>query len=199
MKSKQDPVEYAQKVERMKLLWQLYKAGYIDLVFGDEAGFQLVPCIPYGWQPIGERISIVPRKGKTLSIFGLLHADNRLQCYSTEKTTDTDFIIQCLDDFASKIECPTVLILDNAPIHKAHKMMAKRREWEQKNLFIFFLTKYSPHLNRIETLWRKIKYEWLHHKHFRSWKTLTNAVKSILASFGSDLYNINFSDPYYVI
>lgn len=183
----------------MKILWQLYESNHIDLVFADEAGFQLVPCIPYGWQPIGERIKLLPRKGKTISIFGLLYADNRLVCYPTEQMTNADFIIQCLDSFVAKIEKPTVVILDNAPIHRAKKMLAKRKEWEKKNLFLFFLPKYSPHLNRIETLWRKLKYEWLKPRNYKTWGTLTTAIKNILASFGSDLYNIKFSKPYYII
>lgn len=199
MKSKQNPVEYADKVKRMKLLWQLYQSEQIDLVFADEAGFRLVPCIPYGWQPIGEWTKIFPRKGKTLSIFGLLYADNRLFCYPTQDKVNADFIIQSLDDFVSKIERPTVIILDNAPIHRAHKMLAKRQEWEDKDLFIFFLPRYSPHLNRIETLWRKIKYEWLKPINYKSWRTLTNAVKNILASFGSEKYDIQFSKPFYAI
>ena len=187
------------KYNALKLLWQLYEANQIDLVFADEVGFQLVPCLPYGWQPIGKRIKIFPRKGKTLSIFGLLYADNRLVCYPTEENTNADFIIQSLDQFVCKIERLTVIILDNAPIHRARKMLAKRKEWEEKGLFIFFLPRYSPHLNRIETLWRKIKYEWLHPRNYYSWRTLTKAVKNILASFGSDLYDINFSKPYYII
>ncbi len=183
----------------MKVLWQLYEKKHIDLVFADEAGFQLVPCIPYGWQPIGERIKLLPRKGKTMSIFGLLHADNRLVCYPTEQMTNADFIIQCLDSFVSRVKEPTVVILDNAPIHRAKKMLAKRKEWEKKNFFLFFLPRYSPHLNRIETLWRKLKYEWLKPRDYKSWGTLTKAIKNILASFGSDLYDIKFSKPYYIV
>lgn len=183
----------------MKMLWQLYETGQIDLFFADEAGFQRVPSIPYGWQPIGERIRIVPQKGKTLSIFGLLSPDNELTCYPTEQMTNADFIIQCIDDFVThKIKRPSVIILDNAPIHRANKMMIKRKEWENKDLFLFFLPKYTPHLNRIETLWRKVKYEWLKPRHYKSWRSLTNAVKNILASFGSDLYDIKFSKPFYI-
>lgn len=186
-----------QKIERLKLLWKLNQSAYIDLFFGDEAGFQLVPNIPYGWQAKGEYVRMLPRKGKTLSIFALLGTDNRLISYPTEQRTNADFIIQSLDDFTTKINRPTVIILDNAPIHRAKKMQAKREEWEQKGLFIFFLPKYCPHLNRIEILWRKIKYEWLHHRHYKSWNTLTKAVKNMLASFGSD-YIIKFSKPYYL-
>ena len=188
-----------EKIERMKVLWTLQEHKHIDLFFSDESGFQLVPNLPYGWQSKGEYVRMLPRKGKNLSVFGLLSTDNQLVGYPTEQTTNADFIIQCLDDFVTKIKKPTVVIMDNAPIHKAKAMMNKRKEWESKELFIFFLPKYCPHLNRIETLWRKIKYEWLKPKDYKSWKTFTNAVKNILVSFGSEKYNINFSTPYYII
>lgn len=189
----------AEKIERLKALWSLQKANHIDLFFSDESGFQLVPNLPYGWQAKGQYVRMLPRKGKNLSIFGLLSTDNRLICYPTESTTNADFIIQCLDDFLTKINKPTVVIMDNAPIHKAKILLNKRKEWEAKNLFIFFLPKYCPHLNRIEILWRKIKYEWIKPKDYKSWGTFTKAVKYILASFGSDLYNIKFCNPFYIV
>ena len=187
-----------ERIERLKLLWSLNKQQKINLYFGDESGFQLVPNLPYGWQAKGQYIRMLPRKRKTLSVFGLLGTDNHLVSYPTEQNTNADFIIQCLDDFVKKIKKPTVIILDNAPIHKAKKVRQKRMEWEDKGLFLFFLPKYCPHLNRIETLWRKIKYEWLHYKNYKSWRTLCKAVKKILASFGSGQFNINFSEPYYL-
>ncbi len=188
-----------EKIDRLKLLYQLDKSDYINLFFSDEVGFQLVPNIPYGWQAKGEYVRMLPRKGKSLSVFGLLGTDNRLVSYPTEQRTNAQFIITCLDDFIKKIDKPSVIIMDNAPIHRAKVMMKKRQEWEEKGLFIFFLPKYCPHLNRIETLWRKMKYEWLHHRDYKSWSTLTRAVKNILASFGSEKYNIRFSEPYYQI
>ena len=187
-----------EKIERMKLLWSLQDQGHIDLFFSDESGFQLVPNLPYGWQAKGHYVRMLPRKGKNLSVFGLLSSNNRLICYPTEQATNASFIIQCLDDFVGKIKKPTVVIMDNAPIHRAKKMMDKRKEWEDKDLFIFFLPKYCPHLNRIETLWRKVKYEWLKPKDYKSWLTFTKAVKNILASFGSEQYNIKFSEPFYM-
>jgi len=187
-----------EKIERMKLLWTLQEENHIDLFFSDESGFQLVPNLPYGWQAKGEYKRLLPRKGKNLSVFALLSTDNRLVSYPTEQTTNAAFIIECLEHFIKKINKPTVVIMDNAPIHRAKVMMAKRKEWEAKGLFIFFLPKYCPHLNRIEILWRKMKYEWLKPKNYKSWRTLINAVKQILAAFGSPKFNIKFSDPYYI-
>lgn len=183
-----------EKIERLRILWQLDQGDHIDLFFADEAGCQLIPNIPYGWQAKGEYVRMLPRKGKTLRIFGLLRTDDRLISYPTEDRTNADFIIQSLDRFVQKIDKPTVMVLDNAPIHRATKMKAKIVQWQQQGLFIFFLPKYAPHLNRIETLWRKMKYEWLHHKDYKSWTTLTKAVKNILATFGSDRFNIQLAN-----
>jgi len=189
----------AEKIARIKILWLLQENNHIDLFFSDESGFQLVPNLPYGWQFKREYVRILPRRGKNLSVFGLLSTNNRLISYPTEQNTNANFIIQCLDDFVTKITKPTVVIMDNAPIHKAKILLKRREEWEKKNLFIFFLPKYSPHLNRIETLWRKMKYEWIKPKDYKSWRTFTKAVKNILATFGTDNYNIKFSDPFYIV
>ena len=188
-----------EKIKRLSILWQVDQCDYIDLYFGDESGFQLVPNIPYGWQAKGEYVRMLPRKGKTLSVFGLLSTTNRLVSYPTENRVNADFIIQSLDNFVQKIEKLTVIVLDNAPIHRAKKMKARIEHWQKQGLFIFFLPKYAPHLNRIETLWRKMKYEWLHPKDYKSWNTFTKAVKNILASFDQGQFNIKFNEPYYQI
>lgn len=68
----------------------------------------------------------------------------------------------------------------------------KQKEWEQKNLFIFFLPTYSPHLNLMEILWRKIKYECLRPEHYESAETLKNAIFHIIRKY-DDEFSINFS------
>jgi transposase len=47
--------------------------------------------------------------------------------------------------------------LDNGPIHTAKATQALFPEWACKGLHIHFLSPYSPELNRIEILWRKMK------------------------------------------
>ncbi|WP_368860940.1 transposase, partial [Desulforhabdus sp. TSK] len=42
----------------------------------------------------------------------------------------------------------------------------------KKNLYIKFLPTYSPELNLIEILWRKIKYEWLSFSAYLSFSLL---------------------------
>ena len=66
-----------------------------------------------------------------------------------------------MDKFMGQIVKKTAVISNNSPIHKSKKIMAKIKEWGENDLLIFFLPPYSPELNLIEILWRRIKYQWL--------------------------------------
>jgi len=59
-------------------------------------------------------------------------------------------------------------------------------------MFVSLLT-YSPHLNLIETLWRKIKLEWLKPEDFENKHTLHKAINNILANFNDEEFDIDFS------
>lgn len=50
--------EYEQKQAQLEALKQLEEQGEVDLYYLDEAGFCLTPCVPYGWQPIGQTEAI---------------------------------------------------------------------------------------------------------------------------------------------
>jgi transposase len=67
-------------------------------------------------------------------------------------------VIAFIEHFAKKIKQPTVLFTDNAPIHHSSEFEQKKRGVKKLDLHIFYLPTYSPHLNPIEILWRKIKY-----------------------------------------
>jgi len=90
------------------------------------------------------------------------------------------------------LDKPTVLVLDNAPVHQA-ELKTKIEEWQERDLFIFFLPKYSPHLNQIEHLWRKIKYEWLKPEAYSNLATLKKAIEAIFSNFGEQ-YSIKFKE-----
>jgi transposase len=73
------------------------------------------------------------------------------------------------------------------------KIIRERIEfWQQRGLFIFFLPPYSPELNLAETLWRKLKKEWLKPDEYLEKDKLFYAANRCLANVGKQL-NINFS------
>ncbi|WP_299455289.1 IS630 family transposase [uncultured Microscilla sp.] len=165
------------KKEELQALVLLEEKGAIDLLFGDESSFNLTPCVPYGWQPVGEQRVIKSAKDHVVNLFGMLSRKGKLITYATRQNINSDFIIECLDEIALRINKPTVIVLDNASWHKANRVIERQKVWAEKNLFLFFLPTYSPHLNLVETLWRKIKYEWLKPQDYFTTDTLRNGVK----------------------
>jgi transposase len=171
---------------------KLEDQNYLKVYFADESGFSLDPCIPYGWQPCGKHTCLVPQKSQRRNVFGLLSRDNHFEGYDTIGSINAELLAAFIDDFATKIKQKTVIVLDNAPFHHAKFIQQKIEQWKEMDLHIWFLPKYSPHLNIIETLWRKIKYEWLKPHHYLNWQTLNAALDDILTNIGSKC-NINFT------
>ena len=192
LKPKQDPVEYQRLFELLQKLKNLEESGYLDLFYGDQSSFSLNPNVPYGWQEKGNAIKIVPSKETPINIFGLMSKNNELEAYECTGSMTSAVVIAFIDDFFQSRKNRTAIVLDNAPIHKSDEFKEAIKRWEEQDLFIFFLPTYSPHLNLIETLWRKIKYEWLKPHDYLNCDTLSNAVSNILCKFG-DQFSINFA------
>ncbi len=172
----------------------LAAVGLIEIFFGDESGFWQTPVVARAWQFRGEEIRIFPAKGKPLAVFGLLNLNCKGKFWTAEKTVKSEFVIDCLEEWvAAKSAKPRVLVLDNARIHRSRLMQSKLAKWEEKGFYIFNLPPYSLHLNIIEILWRKMKYEWLKAEDYVSFEKLTEAIKEILSNFGTE-YKINFKD-----
>ena len=70
--------------------------------------------------------------------------------------------------------------------------MQNLERWQEQGLFIFHLPTYSPHLNLVETLWRKIKYEWLRPMDYNSPTALKRRLKEIFTEFNHS-FKIDFS------
>lgn len=50
---------------------------------------------------------------------------------------------------------PTVVIHDNASIHRSQLAKKQHQIWLKQGLSVFFLPPYSPEMNRIEDQWRR--------------------------------------------
>jgi transposase len=169
--------------------------GHIDLFYGDESGVSELAYVPYAWQFKDEKIGILATKGKQLNCFGLLSRTNQFLFKTTTKTINTDFIIDFSEQLSFSIKKITVIVLDNARIHTAHKIKERLHYWQQRGLFIFYLPPYSPHLNIIERLWKEIKARWLKPQDYLSFDDLCFATRQCFNQVGSK-FIINFSDYY---
>ena len=193
LKPKQDPVEYERLYNDLQKLKELEELGFLELFYGDQSSFSMNPNVPYGWQEKGNYIKIVPTKETPINVFGLLSKQGKLEAYECQGSMTSLAMIAFLDDFIKTRTQRTAVVLDNAPIHKSHEFMDAVKRWEKEDLFIFFLPAYSPHLNIIETLWRKMKHEWLKPHHYENCDTLRNAVDNIICQYGID-FNIQFDN-----
>lgn len=192
LKSHRNEDNFAWMKEIIKHYLEQEQAEEIEVKFFDQSGFDTDPSIAYAWQEKGETIEVPSARSKRLNVIGIMGIDSKLESLVVEGNVNSDIIIAYLDNYSLNLSKPTVLIMDNAPIHKSRKFMEKIPIWQKLGLFIEFLPTYSPELNKIEILWRKIKYEWMPFTAYESLKNLRQALFHILKNVG-EIYVINFS------
>ena len=168
-------------------------AGEITLYDYDEAGFSLTPCVPYAWQDKGVTLALPTSRSTPFNVAAFFDVvAQQLHSFVTTTPVDSEFVIACFDHLSQQLTPPTVVILDQAPTHTSRAFQARIPVWEAQGLFVYPLSAYSPELNLIEILWRKIMYEWLPLSAYESSKALFRALKQVLAGVGSK-YQINFA------
>jgi transposase len=192
VKQKPSPQLYADRLERLALLETLALEGKIDLLYGDESRVSSEGYVPYGWQFPGESVSVLAQRGYHLNCFGLISRRNQCHWATTTATINADFVARQLEELSWGLLKETVVVLDCARIHTGRLVRDRLLSWQRRGLFVFYLPPYSPHLNLAETLWRKLKREWLRPEDYLEKDTLFYAVNRCLANVGHEL-GINFS------
>ena len=109
--------EYAQKQAQLEALKQLEDQGELDLYYLDEAGFCLIPCVPYGWQPIGQTVGIESQRSQRLNVLGLMTRGNQLHSYVSTQSITSEVVTACIDAFFPTVTKRTVIVVDQASIH----------------------------------------------------------------------------------
>ena len=69
-------------------------------------------------------------------------------------------------------------------------MEQKRRQWQRRGLYLYYLPPYSPELNRIEILWKQAKYFWRKSTRLTG-SALVDEVTSLMTNYGTE-FTINF-------
>lgn len=180
------------KREILSELESLSEDKQIDLYYADEAVVNLEPCVPYGWQFRDEKIAMPSATGKGVNCFALLNRENHAIIETTTQSLRADLVIEQLERLSLGLKRQTVVVLDNAPIHRARVIKERMAAWQGRGLYLFYLPRYAPHLNIVETLWRKLKYEWLRPEDYETRETLSYGVRQALKAVGESLF-IQFS------
>lgn len=177
--------------EQLAALTQQAQKGQLALYFFDESGFSPNPSIQSGWSLRGTTRSYCPVSHRErVNVLGCLQKGGALVWETIAHTVQRRDVIVFFDHLAQAIRGQTVVVLDNAQIHRGEPMRQKQREWEKKGLQLLYLPPYSPEFNAIEILWKNAKYFWRRFLTFTG-DSLQQEVDSLMQSFGTE-YTINF-------
>jgi len=120
--------------------------GKLKLYYFDESGFSTTPCVPYGWQAIGETRQIPCHRSNRMNVLGFLSRRNDLFFHASEQSVTTDTVAQAFDAFVEtyagkyqETKVPCFVVLDNASIHRSGAFKEKLDGWQQRGVcYIFF-------------------------------------------------------------
>lgn len=185
LRKKRNQSDFDASKKEIELLIQQHNEGEINLCYFDESGFTLEPCVPYAWQPIGKTLEIPSSKSTRLNVLGFVNRDCEFESFVFEGSVNTSVVVACIDAFSHQVLKPTTLIIDNASTHTSHEFNDHLDIWEQRGLNIYRIPAYSPELNIIEIVWRKIKYEWLPFSAYESYSSLKQELFNVLSNIGS--------------
>jgi transposase len=192
LKSLRDPAAFARCQRELEALQQQEDKGKLALYYFDEAGFALDPSIPYAWQESGTIIELPAMKYGRMNVLGFMNRKNDLHTYMFEESIHTGVVIACFDAFCKTIKQKTIVMIDNASIHRSEEFEDRIPFWKQQGFIIKYLPTYSPELNLIEILWRRIKYDWLPFSAYQCLNAMIEALEDILSHVGSK-YQITFA------
>lgn len=193
LKEKRDGKAFERGRGVLASLPAMAQAGQCEVLYFDEAGFGPNPPVQYGWmRMVQTRCALSGSHRQRINVLGALRHDHTLIWRLHEKHTAREDVMAFFDDLAERPHAfPRIVVLDNARIHKGEPMEEKRRAWEQKGLYLYYLPPYSPELNRIEILWKQAKYFWRRFLHLTG-DSLREEVRSILENYGK-AFTVNFA------
>ena len=192
LRNKRDQDQFDEAVKEIEQLIIQEDKGEIELYYFDESGFTLQPCVPYAWQPKGESIKVPCAHSQRLNVLGFVNRRCHFESFVFEGSVNSSVVVGCFEAFSKAIYKDIIVLIDNAPVHRSEEFMENIETWEHRGLHIKFLPPYSPELNIIEIVWRKIKYEWIPFSAYESFCNLKKELFHILQGIGEN-YSIAFS------
>ena len=203
LKSQRDPLAFAAAQRHLAALQAAEQRGEVALYYADEVRFSRQAPVPYAWQRRGQPPVGLPAErgaGGGYSVLGLWRPGDpqgtgRQEFVGLLSLTafTAELFVAALAEWVTNLTQPTVLVLDNASIHKAHVVQAQVATWTAQGLTLFFLPPYAPELNRIEILWRFCKHYWLTPDAYQTPDTLLQALTLLIHDIGSRDYWITFA------
>lgn len=197
LKTRRDAGLFALFHQELALLHVSERAAEVAVVYVDECRVCRQAPVPYAWQVRGQPAVGLPaeRGSGGYSVLGFWQpgAADPTQAFTgllSETAWTAELFVKAVDEFITPGQ-PTVLVLDNASIHRAQCVQQRLRAWRTAGLRLQFLPAYSPELNRIEILWRFLKHYWLTPPDYHTLDTLHHRLQYILHRIGTH-YTVTF-------
>jgi transposase len=185
LRHRQDPLARHHARRQLGAYRALARKRQIRLFFFDECGFS--PSQPTGrsWALPGQRLerpqeSPQGRRVTALAMYAPYGRRRQLRAEVVGKTVTTERVLRALRRLPHSRRKKTVVVLDNAPVHRSKKAQEGLKALQSKGLKAVFLPPYSPDLNRIEEEFGVIKY---HHLPERTYFTQSQLDVAVVRAF----------------
>jgi transposase len=187
-----DPVAFARCQRDLEALQHQEDQGKMALYYCDEAGFALDPSLPYAWPEAGSLIELPALQYGRMNVWGFMNRTHDLHTDMFEPSLHTGVVLACFEALCQPSKQKTVVMRDHASIHTSEALADRIPHGKKQGWIITYLPTYSPELNLIEILWRRIKYDWLPFSAYQCLHAMIEALENILSNVGSK-YHITFA------
>ena len=189
---------------RLAYVRQQARAGRVQLWYTDECRFSRLAPLTHAWQKRGQRAQPLPAvRGKggysmlgfwceppaTTTATAITTATATTAATFPYWTSETAFTaelwVKAVDEWLATQTGPTILVLDNASMHRAQPVRASLAAWRERGLTLCYLPPYSPELNRIELLWHHFKHCWLAPADYATEQTLFRRINDIASEINT--------------
>jgi putative transposase len=166
-------------------LWA--QLGEIHLKYLDEAGCYCQSPTDYGYTRKGQqkRIRQRRRRGRRVNILGIFEPKQRFDYALMMGTLKSKTFVKVMEWQAHQAHQEwqasgkmTVIVLDNASVHRSKLVKSAVEQWKEQGLLLFFLPPYNPQMNRIEDEWLHLKRDELASRVFEDEVDLADAIMS---------------------
>lgn len=149
-----------------ELLKQWAEAGEVCLKYLDESGCCCESSTEYAYNQRGKQKRVHQRqpRGRRVNIWGVWQPQVGFDYALMIGSLKTPTFLQLMDWQGAKAEAHfkltrqlTVIVLDNASVHRSRLTQERLKLWQQQGLLLFFLPPYNPQMNRIEDQWLHLK------------------------------------------
>ena len=134
------------------------------------------------------------RRVNTLAALSRMPGTADLVWTTKPKAFVAEEVVQFLRDLPPA-PVPTVIVLDNAGIHRSKVVRAAVPELWAQRVYLYYLPPYSPELNAIEPLFRLIKHDELPERRYTTVAALTAAVDIGFTNYRTRLHAKSQTQP----